>query len=380
MDDPTKPDDIRAGGDVARTALQKTAEAWSGTFASRRADPKTFARVIVMQRLHANDLAATAEAEGYTVLKLPMEYEPTRHCSTPWGQDWRTVRGELLSPGRFDAASVASLRKDLGARHAAAQLDQDPNLEEGSIFQLAWFQRRWTEIPAGCLWFQSWDCAFKDSDGSDYVVGQVWARKGDTYYLVDQRRDRLSFTNTVQAIRDLCAKWPESRRKVLVEDKANGSAVIDTLKTEIPGIEAVTPDGGKTSRAQAVTPLCESGQVLLPADAVWVQDLLVELKDFPLGSHDDQVDTLTQAINHGGGSGVKRKRSRYSAPRPATVSGGIRVFGGTSAELERALKPLRAVGFSRCEALEDGSIRVYCSGDLVLARYCVESRKLGACV
>ena len=144
---------------------------------------------------------------------------------------------------------------------------------------------------------QSWDCAFKDLDTSDYVVGQAWARLGSRYLLGDQVRARMDCPATVQAIRELTAKWPKTYAK-LIEDKANGSAVIQMLNREIPGILPVNPSGGKIARAQAISPLVEAGNVFLPHPeyAPWVNDFIEECVQFPNGAHDDQVDAMTQAI------------------------------------------------------------------------------------
>ena len=144
---------------------------------------------------------------------------------------------------------------------------------------------------------QSWDCAFKDLDTSDYVVGQVWARLGSFFLLGDQVRARMDCPATVQAVRNLSAKWPHCLAK-LIEDKANGSAVIQMLAREIPGILPVNPEGGKIARAAGVSPLIEAGNVYLPhpAWAPWVNDFIEECAAFPNGAHDDQVDAMTQAF------------------------------------------------------------------------------------
>jgi len=144
---------------------------------------------------------------------------------------------------------------------------------------------------------QSWDMAFKDTKTADFVVGQVWGRKGADKYLLDQVRDRMDFPATVQAVRSLSAKWPQARNK-LVEDKANGPAVIATLKNEIPGLIAVNPEGGKVVRAQAASPDIEAGNVYLPDPSVapWVHDFIEECAAFPNGANDDQVDAMTQAL------------------------------------------------------------------------------------
>lgn len=143
----------------------------------------------------------------------------------------------------------------------------------------------------------SWDCAFKDLTTSDYVVGQVWGKKGANAYLLDQVRGRLSFTNTVKAVQALKAKWPRCY-EVLVEDKANGPAIIDTLSKTIPGIIPIEPDGSKTARAHAVTSFFEAGNIWFPDPTLfdWVKALVDEILAFPVGANDDQVDALTQAL------------------------------------------------------------------------------------
>jgi predicted phage terminase large subunit-like protein len=143
----------------------------------------------------------------------------------------------------------------------------------------------------------SWDATFKDTDGSDFVVGQVWGKAGANCYLLDQVRSRMSFTQTVKEVIALRNAYPRTR-EVLIEDKANGPAVIDTLKASVPGIIPIEPDGSKLARAHAVTSYWEAGNVWLPHPdkAPWVKELVGELTAFPAAAHDDQVDALTQAL------------------------------------------------------------------------------------
>ena len=145
--------------------------------------------------------------------------------------------------------------------------------------------------------FQSWDCAFKELKSSDYVVGQVWGRRAADKYLVDQVRKQMDCPRTIEAIRALSAKWPRAHRK-LIEDKANGSAVIQMLRHEIGGMTAVEPAGGKIVRANAASPQIESGNVYLPHPlrAHWVEDFIEECAAFPQGRYDDQVDAMSQAL------------------------------------------------------------------------------------
>lgn len=144
---------------------------------------------------------------------------------------------------------------------------------------------------------QSWDCSFKDLETSDYVVGQVWGRRGAQFLLLDQVRERMDCPATVKAVQQMSRRWRDCAAK-LIEDKANGSAVIQMLANQIPGIIPVNPEGGKIARASAVSPLIEAGNIYLPHPHMfpWVTDFIEECAAFPNGAHDDQVDAMTQVI------------------------------------------------------------------------------------
>ena len=158
---------------------------------------------------------------------------------------------------------------------------------------------------------QSWDMTFKATNTSDYVVGQIWLRRGHNFYLIDQVRGRYNFTETVNQVRALTAKYPQAITK-LIEDKANGPAVIDTLRSTTNGIIPVNPQGGKEARAHAIAPYHEAGNIHLPAPelAPWVSELTEETRAFPHGKHDDQIDAMTQAIT-------------YLAAKAQTNTGGV---------------------------------------------------------
>lgn len=292
VDDPTKP------LEASKENLEKAITWWRGTMATRQADAKRFRRLVIMQRLHDMDLSAFCESEGYEVLRLPMRYEPKACSYTSVGGDLRTTDGELLWPERFPEEAVQTLEREL-MMHAPAQLQQRPVPEGGSIFKRDWLLREWSVLPAkNVTYIQSWDCAFKEDSDSDYVCGQVWAVCGSEYYLCDQVCEQMSFTATVAAIEAMSRKWPEAVTK-LIEDKANGPAVIDTLKDKkkIPGITPVNPEGGKLARANAISGLFLAGNVWLPK-APWVEKYRQEMCSFPRAAHDDQVDATSQALLH----------------------------------------------------------------------------------
>lgn len=140
------------------------------------------------------------------------------------------------------------------------------------------------------------DCAFKGGDTSDFVAITVWGKLGNDYYLRYCLNRQLSFTETLQALRGVKKLYPDCGR-VLVEDKANGSAVIDTLSREMFCIP-VEPKGGKVARVNAVSPAIESGHVFLPKGEPWLDAYLEQWTAFPAAAHDDMVDSSTQALSY----------------------------------------------------------------------------------
>ena len=299
-DDPIKPQDARGGALATKTILNSCLEWWNETMASRLVDFDKSARVIIMQRLHIHDLAgAVLKDGGYEHLCLPMEFEPNNICTTSIGfKDPRTVPEQPLWPERFSIDAVAQLKKELGPRGEAAQLQQHPVPLTGSVFEKEHLLY-WTERPQVKTVISSWDCTFKET-GSSYVVGQVWGVTADaqSYVLLDQIRKRMSFSETLSAIRKISVAYPFCSAH-LIEEKANGSAIIDILQDEIPGIFPVLPQGGKEARAHAVESLWSNGQVILPSPELypWVGELVQELLEFPSSLFDDQVDAMTQALS-----------------------------------------------------------------------------------
>jgi len=278
---------------------------WDEVMTTRVNDPNEGGRVIIMQRSHDRDLVGHIKSKAgsaYEYLVLPSEYEPKSKCVTSIGfKDPRKHPGELLWKNRFNEAAIDALKQGLGSYAYAAQHQQRPSPIEGGLFKRQWwryYKESPQQIAKECEFlFQSWDLTFKDLKTSDYVVGQVWGVRGSDRILLDQVRDQLSFTASKQAIKNLSSKWPEAAGKY-IEDKANGPAIIDDLRSEVPGLIAWNPETSKESRAISVTPECEAGNVMLPDPHTfrWVNDLIEELASFNKGAHDDQVDALTQAL------------------------------------------------------------------------------------
>jgi len=165
---------------------------------------------------------------------------------------------------------------------------------------------------------QTWDMAFKDTKNSDFVVGLVIAAAGADRFLLDQIRDQLNLPGTLAAVGGLTKKWPYANLK-LVEDKANGPAVIQSLRHQIRGLGEVNPAGGKVSRAAAASPQLESENWYLPHPmlALWVESFLGECSAFPAGANDGQVDAWSQGA----------KRLLHYRPKPKFVPQPVRHSG-----------------------------------------------------
>lgn len=140
------------------------------------------------------------------------------------------------------------------------------------------------------------DATFKDKEDNDFVSIQVWGKKNAEFYLIDRVKEHLGFTETLNVIRQLRNKYKKSSA-ILIEDKANGSAIIQVLQREFSGVVPINPEGGKIARANAVSASIESGNVYLPEKADWLYDYINELVAFPNAEHDDDVDCTTQALN-----------------------------------------------------------------------------------
>lgn len=204
-----------------------------------------------------------------------------------------------LIPELHPLSQLMEFKSEISDYWWSAMYQQSPKALGGNIFKEAWMQ---TYLPKDLperfdKVITSWDCTFKDTDGTDFVVGQVWGKYQARVYLLDQVRARMSFTATLKAVVDLKDKWPQSR-EILIEDKANGPAVIDVLKAAVPGIIPIEPDGSKEARAHAITSFWEALNIFLPHEhfAPWIKLFIAELTVFPAGANDDQVDSMTQAL------------------------------------------------------------------------------------
>lgn len=327
IDDPIK-DAEEAQSDTVR---QKHWDWWQST-ASTRLQPGAVV-IVLMTRWHEDDLAGRLlehagagedgdeHGEAWVEARLPAVAEE----NDPIGRS----PGAALWPERFGTEWLGRKRHDVGDFWWSALYQGRPSALEGAILKLGYWSyydsdllqalqegRGWHGPGFKRMW-QSWDTALKEKTTSDYTVGQLWGQDLGQRYLLRQVRGRFGLGDTIQAVRDVTA-WAHEHfpalgnHSVFIENAANGPEVISATKREIPGLVAVSPNRDKVTRAWAIEPALRGGSVFVPGDRVmspngwvpdtartpeWVQGLLGECARFPNGTHDDQVDAVTQALD-----------------------------------------------------------------------------------
>ena len=247
--------------------------------------------ILTMTRWHEDDLAgrilASEDGPNWKVINLPAICDAD---DDPLGRE----RGEALCPERYDVEALNDRRRVLGEYGFNSLFQGHPSSPEGNLFKRSWWQF-YREAPKFERIISSWDLTFKDGPSTDFVVGLVIGQRGAEFYVLDCIRQRMDITETLPAIINTSQKWKLHAN--VIEDKANGPAVISLLRSRVPGLIAVNPQGGKFSRASAISPLVEAGQVFLPQRSHWTAAFVEEHAAFPNGKNDDQVDALSQGLS-----------------------------------------------------------------------------------
>jgi len=295
IDDPIKNRE-EADSEVIRRKLY---EEWLNSYKTRLA---AHAKVIVIQtRWHEDDLFGRLASDPYaTVLNFPMEAEegdilgravgeplvPEIGKDKAWLENFKhgMEQGDISSEG------------ESGIRTWNALYQGRPTSLEGNLIKREWWQYyEYTDDLSFEHMVISVDAAFKDADTSDFVVCQIWGRRGPNMYFIHETRKHLNFQATMDEIMRLKALYPV--QEILVEDKANGSAIIQVLRRKIEGIIAIEPRGSKESRVNAISFAIESGNVYIPSNRKFAKAFVEECSQFPNGKHDDRVDAMSQALN-----------------------------------------------------------------------------------
>ena len=289
--------------------IKNRAEAYSPTFrdhlwqewqSSIKTRLSARAKVIVIATpWHEDDLMSRIirNEQNVTVVRLPVEAEDGDPLGRPVGA---ALCPELGKDDKWLADFRPGYLSDPsgGAAAWAAMYQCRPRIEGGNIVRRDWFRfYDPKEIAAWGTTLISVDAAFKGGENNDYVAMTVWSKLGSGFYLRHCSNKQLDFPQTLAELRTLRALYPEAFT-VLVEDKANGSAIISTLHHEMPGILGVNPKGGKEARVHAVSSAIESGNVYLPNGAPWLEAYIDQWVSFPAAAHDDMVDASTQALSY----------------------------------------------------------------------------------
>jgi predicted phage terminase large subunit-like protein len=297
IDDPLKPDE--ALSDAQRQACN---EWYDHTLYSRLNDKQHGAIVIIMQRLHEDDLVGHVLAqEPWEVVSFPAiaEADEVHHVETIWGaRRFTRCRGEALHPEREPLNTLDRIRRTIGEYNFAGQYQQSPAPLGGGLVKAEWFKRyREEELPKRFdRIVQSWDTANKVTELSDFSVCTTWGVKEKNLFLLDVFRQRLEYPALKRAVREQHGLF--GANVVLIEDKASGTQLIQELIAE--ACHAVTryvPTLDKTMRLHAQTAMIENGFIHIPETAPWLAEYLHELTVFPRGKHDDQADSTAQFLD-----------------------------------------------------------------------------------
>ena len=315
-------DDPMSNAQALSDQERATANAWiTGTLMQRLNNPRTAAIVLIMQRLHELDTT------GYVLGQFPGEWEhvvvplvaeePRDYVFPVSGRVHRRPGGDVLQPERFPPAVVAE--KQLSRLVFAGQYQQRPAPLEGNMVKRSEVRYYGGKdpltgepdepLPAPGLvpnpvfsrTLISVDCSFKDLKTSDFVAIGVVSVRGRKRYVRNVVNARLDLDGTVREILRQRAAYPEATA-ILVEDKANGPAVVQQLRKSVPGVVEIEPQGGKVSRMFAAAPEWQAGDWRVDRNAAWAEPFVAQLTAFPNAAHDDMVDMATQAAIWLGGN------------------------------------------------------------------------------
>ena len=293
LDDPQKPEEALS------EAYRNSAGQWFETTLLSRLDSKSKgAIVVVMQRLHEDDLVGRLLSKGgWEHLKIAAIAENDETIAIGRGRYHKRMAGTVIDPGRETLEDLQRQKQGMGESFFSAQYQQEPIPLAGNLIKAAWFKDYDSAPNAGHndLLVISIDTAMKGTPSADYSVATVWLARGETIYLIDLWRERVDYPDLKRAVGLLKDRYPTAA--VLIEDKGSGTSLIQDLRSENKAPIAINPEGDKITRLAAVSVQFESGAIWFPKDAPWLSSLKAELLGFPNVKHDDQVDSISQALS-----------------------------------------------------------------------------------
>jgi predicted phage terminase large subunit-like protein len=298
IDDPMKAQDSYSA--LAREAVK----GWFGhTLLSRLDSKMNDSIIVVMQRLHLDDLAGhLLEQGGWTHLNLPAIAEFDHDIPIGLGRVHHRETGDLLHPEREPRSILDEARREMGAMAFAAQYQQEPVAENGNLVKWSWFPF-YDEPPQrqpGDRVIISWDTALSQEELASYSAAVVLQVRGETVFVLDVFRDRLEYPELRRKVSELHRRWQYACNSytLLIENKGSGMGLIQDLKREDIHAIPIEPKGDKIMRMNNQTGRIEAGSVVLPRRTSWLEEFRRELCAFPGGRHDDQVDAFSQGLNY----------------------------------------------------------------------------------
>ena len=296
IDDPQKP--VDAQSDTQRNALNQ----WvSNTLMSRLDSKERGVVIVVMQRVHLNDLSGyLIESGDWTVLSLPAIAEQDEVIAIGDDEFHRRRAGEALHPELESVGSLRNLQRQIGSDVFAAQYQQCPVPPGGAMIRREWL-RYYDHLPERTYRaqvIQSWDTAAKDGAQNDWSVCTTWMIVDDHFYLIDLTRGRYEYPRLKETAIELAKRHRPHR--ILIEDASTGSALEQELKRiYFAGVTSLVKiERDKIGRLYVNQAKFEAGRVLFPKGAPFLPELEAELLAFPQGKTDDQVDSISQALSH----------------------------------------------------------------------------------
>jgi predicted phage terminase large subunit-like protein len=309
IDDPIKSEDAQS------EKLRRIVNDWYGrTLYPRLDDKDKGAIILVMQRLHEDDLAGKLlRSGGWAHVNLPAIAEEDQEIPIGSGVMHRRKTGEGLHSAREPLSLLEEIRQAMGSIAFSAQYQQRPIPLEGNLVRREWI--KWCVSPPkreqGAQVVQSYDVASTVADIGDYSVCTTWLMVKRSYYLLDVWRGRLEFPDLKRKLIALAREYTPNR--ILIEQAGPGLHLVQELRTNpvagVPVPIGINPEGDKLMRMEAQSARFEAGQVYFPEQAPWLATLLHELLGFPNARHDDQVDSISQFLNWA--ETVHRRESRY---------------------------------------------------------------------
>jgi len=294
IDDPLKQDDAHS-----EAVRRRTIEWYRSTLLSRPDDKQVARIVLVMQRVHQDDLAGYLEEQGgFEILNLPAIATNTQSYELGGGRVYLRQQGELLHAAHEPASVLLELKREMGPIAFSAQYQQSPIPPGGTIIKRKWLAN-YDNYPAhqpGDHIIMSWDIALSEEEKGDYSAGVVLLRRKEVFYVLEVIRRRLRFNELREKIIDVKRRYGAGT--LLIEDSPISKGLIQSLEESSLNVTKYTPDSDKLSRLIAQSDLFAGGSVRLPKSAPWLEAFTAELLAFP-GRHDDQVDALTQGLAWG---------------------------------------------------------------------------------